>query len=72
VPGAAERFPPAESVIVKTMKPVRYHHLAPAAAGQAEHGILPGEGQCGGKCRLPLPEEHAHVGSVFPGPLGFH
>jgi hypothetical protein len=31
VPGAAERFPSAESVIVKTMKPVRDHHLGPAA-----------------------------------------
>ena len=41
-------------------------------AGQAEDDMLLGEGQCGGKCRLPLPKEHAHVGSILLGPLGFH
>ena len=41
-------------------------------AWQTEHDMLLGECQCGGKRRLPLPEEHAHVGSVLPGPLGFH
>jgi hypothetical protein len=34
--------------------------------------VLFGEGQRGGKSRLPLYEELAHVGAILPGPLGFH
>jgi hypothetical protein len=33
--------------------------------------VLFGGCERGGECRLPQPEEHADVGSVLQGPLGF-
>jgi hypothetical protein len=39
------------------------------APGREE--VLFGGGERGGECWLPEPEEHADVGSVVQGPLGF-
>jgi hypothetical protein len=50
--------------------PVRDHFPLPARAGRT--GEVPlGGCQSGGECRLALPQQHAHVGSVFPGSLSF-
>ena len=42
-----------------------------AARASRTREVLFGSPQRGGKFRLPLSEERAHVGTVLPGPLGF-
>jgi hypothetical protein len=50
-------------------QPVRDHLLLLAWAGRAGKFLFGGR-QCGGECRIALPQESAHVHSVFVGSLG--
>jgi len=55
-------------------QPVRDRFPLPARAGRTGEvllGVCQCSGQRDGECRLALPQQHAHVGSVFPGSLSF-
>jgi hypothetical protein len=49
---------------------VHDHFSLPAGAGSTGEVLL-GGCQCGGEGRLALPQQHAHMGSVFLGSLSF-
>lgn len=46
------------------------HLLSLARAGRTREAQF-GDCKRDGECRLALPQKRAHVGSVFPGSLGF-